>query len=774
MVAIVINKRFSFKYYLALLPFIFALIFLGYLRPKFDVILQVNKTIGDGTLSAYTAGNPNISQYFSGSIEYNENRKNIGILNCLYDIDGLTIELSGISQTEIESAEVRVFGVPIGRYSALELMANGHISEGINIVSEGTSLLFSFDDPSRTNTLTFEGIKFLPWFFWCIYFFFVFTATFFVSIIYKYIHDKYQFNNQWLVDISFTILTLLAGSYFNGSLAYLTYEYFFLNFILLFCISLIIGAVTWRLLGFIAGTFICLVFYIANYFVILYRIRPIMPSDLSAIETAKQVIDGYTLVPPPQMLIAIVCWAVFLVFYIHFCRNHTRCNNTSSISKIVLKRMFTGLSSILVLFIAVHNPIYSSLGTFKWDYRLLAEFNYQGMLLTFVQNYLSSRVKEPDSYSAESVNRYLKNMQAEDDDIFHGEQPQRIIMIMDEAFSDLRVSGLDSSIDVLPFIDSLEENTISGELYVSVLGGGTCNTEFEAITGNSMAFLPYGTYPYNEYINRNLFSIAQFLKNQSYSTNAFHPQSATNWSRSKVYPLLSIDKFYSISDYVDTSEICEKVSDLSNFEFVEKTIGDNSNSKDFTLNVTIQNHSGYGSWEGLDEAQGVDNIPTGDLQIYLSLIKQSDNAVKQIINHYKNSKIPTMIVFFGDHQPALSSDSATYVYGNNSNPLNQYKTKFFIWTNYETPSKKNVKISANYLPWLILKQGNFEMPPYIKMLGKVHEKYPVLCAQGVIDSDGNQYSSVNDILDDPLIREYQYVQYANMFDQIDDAWFHVN
>ena len=133
-----------------------------------------------------------------------------------------------------------------------------------------------------------------------------------------------------------------------------------------------------------------------------------------------------------------------------------------------------------------------------------------------------------------------------------------------------------------------------------------------------------------------------------------------------------------------------------------------------------------------------------------------------------------MIIFFGDHQPALDSESASFVYSRNTSALNEYKTKFFIWTNYETLSEEDMEISANYLPWLILKQGNFEMPPYIKMLGKVHEKFPVLCAQGVIDSDGNQYSSVNDILDDPLIREYQYVQYANMFDQIDDAWFRVN
>ena len=78
------------------------------------------------------------------------------------------------------------------------------------------------------------------------------------------------------------------------------------------------------------------------------------------------------------------------------------------------------------------------------------------------------------------------------------------------------------------------------------------------------------------------------------------------------------------------------------------------------------------------------------------------------------------------------------------------------------------------MPWLIMKLGNFDMPHYVKMLGKIHDKYPVITAQGVIDSDENQYSSVEDVLDDPLIKEYQYIQYANMFDNISDDWFREN
>ena len=69
-----------------------------------------------------------------------------------------------------------------------------------------------------------------------------------------------------------------------------------------------------------------------------------------------------------------------------------------------------------------------------------------------------------------------------------------MIVIMDEAFSDLAVLGeVKSSEDYMPFIHSLQrgaDNTVTGNLNVSVLGGNTANTEFEFLTGHTMAFLP--------------------------------------------------------------------------------------------------------------------------------------------------------------------------------------------------------------------------------------------------------------------------------------------
>lgn len=158
-------------------------------------------------------------------------------------------------------------------------------------------------------------------------------------------------------------------------------------------------------------------------------------------------------------------------------------------------------------------------------------------------------------------------------------------------------------------------------------------------------------------------------------------------------------------------------------------------------------------------------------RVYLSLIKASDDAVRELVEAYRDSEEPTMIVYFGDHQPYLSGDGQEEIYTDVSNILDYFRTKFFIWTNYETQPVGNLGISANYLPWLILERANIPLPPYAQLLKELYEEYPILTSQGVISAEGVMYDNVAECYDDPLIRKYQYVQYANLFDELDEAWF---
>ena len=217
------------------------------------------------------------------------------------------------------------------------------------------------------------------------------------------------------------------------------------------------------------------------------------------------------------------------------------------------------------------------------------------------------------------------------------------------------------------------------------------------------------------------------------------------------------------------------MADLTDYRYIE-SVDESLTGPRFLFNVTIQNHADYDHFIDVEEDETVKafgaELPEG-ARVYLSLIKASDEAVRQLVEHYRDSDEPTMIIFFGDHQPGLKSYVMESIYTDVHFNLDFYKTKFFIWTNYETETEHDADISANFLPWLILERGNFPLPPYVQMLKEVHEKYPIISSQGVADADGIVYDSVAALMDDPLIQKYQNVQYANLFDKLDDAWFEI-
>ena len=73
----------------------------------------------------------------------------------------------------------------------------------------------------------------------------------------------------------------------------------------------------------------------------------------------------------------------------------------------------------------------------------------------------------------------------------------------------------------------------------------TANIEFEALTGFSNAFLPYGSIPYQQYVRRPLPSLATFLRDEGYVTKALHPFGPWFWNREAVYKAFGFDRFLS-------------------------------------------------------------------------------------------------------------------------------------------------------------------------------------------------------------------------------------
>ena len=761
------------------LPLVFVLLFFGYFPLQYEIVLHTDNIVGEGICQTCICPNVAFSPFYKIGFYMGSELKKATIRSYHYDVRAIELITSDVSEFEIKSIDSYVHGIHLTHFDAPDIFPDGEVfeSETVNLSSRDGVIHVDVADPDIGASISFEK-DFIPFWFWAAYFAVMLLLAALLSFLLSYLLGRYPVLRLPLLSAACIAITLLAGCFFCGSLPYVTYVNFLLNWLFLSSLSMLLNAITLPFLGTVLTMAFTTFWYIANYFVILFRSKPIMPADLKAIGTAKEVMGGYSFWPSWQMVLGVAVVLLYAVLLVLVWKKD-RPAEKQAVKKQLLRRSVSLVAAILLIVVGVNTSTFKNLNSFAWDMVLLKSFHEEGMVTTYLKSVFNSVVKEPEGYSRELVDGYLREYQQTKSEP-EGIQPTNIIMVMNEAFSDLRTVGMNPAIDVMPFIDSLDENTVEGSLYVGVFGGGTCNTEFEALTGNTLAFLGPGAYPYTENVTKPLFSLASYFSELGYKAEAFHANQPQNWNRNMVYPNLGFEAFNSINDYCDFGEVTylhNLPADSSDYRYIEAVDEQYREQPRFLFNVTMQNHAGYERWLDLDKAESVAENGADlyvDTQIYLSLIKASDDEVRQLVEYYQESDEPTMIVFFGDHQPSLPAVAMDEVYVNLTSYLDNFKSKFFVWTNYKSPKMHNMGLSANYLPWLILDQGNFSLPPYMQMLKELYAHYPVITSQGIIDINGNGYTGVAEVMDDPLIRKYQYIQYANLFDEIDPAWFTVN
>lgn len=505
----------------------------------------------------------------------------------------------------------------------------------------------------------------------------------------------------------------------------------------------------------------CFLASVANYYVFLFRGRPVLPWDLEAMGTAASVMGGYSYEPTWQMgaaflLLALFCLAVFRVRYKGGTRRSIR---SAALSLLVI----AGLTVLYAL------AVYPRLTDSLWDSGPIYE--QEGVVAGFLSHCKYATYHKPARYSAKGCRDILDEVVIEEPDEA-GVTAQNIIVVMNESFADLRVIGdFMPDGDYMPYVDSIAdgENALRGNLHVSVFGGMTANTEFEALTGASGAYIP--AVPYQTIVSRRIRSLADVLKEQGFYAEAFHPFYAANWNRDRVYPFLGFDRFLSVEgmDVADEDILRWCVSDYSDYQQIIRSYEENPADRFFLFNVTMQNHGGYADeFEGFEST--VDLSDYGDFkeaEVYLTLVQESDRQLKRLIRYFSKVEEPTLICFFGDHQPYLGDEFLELLYGKSLDDLTmeekrrQYITPIVLWSNYGLKEASLEQISPNYLSALILKEANLSMPAYESFLWQLYQEYPVISGTGILDKGGRHYKSPKEAGSELLTR-YGWLQYDRL------------
>lgn len=340
--------------------------------------------------------------------------------------------------------------------------------------------------------------------------------------------------------------------------------------------------------------------------------------------------------------------------------------------------------------------------------------------------------------------------------------------------STLRVVGdFNTDEPFMEFYDSLETNSIKGNLYMPVFGSMTSNSEFEFLTGNSIAFTPSVSVPYQIYMRNPSYGLASILKEQGYRTVAMHPNEKTNWNRDEAYRNMLFDEFYGIEYFQDSPTIRGYVSDLGNYQkIIDLTEEKEEGQPLFIFDVTMQNHGGYETdYEATVHLTDYEDMPMTEQ--YLSLIRESDQALQYLIEYYENVDEPTMIILFGDHQPSVEDTFYEALYGCSleeaagEDYLRRYITPFLVWTNYDTESMLEENLSAMFLSCTILERANLEITDFISFLCFLYRQCPVVHILGYYTSDmvWESWSHWEEKKEYPLFHWFDMLQYHNMFER---------
>ena len=474
---------------------------------------------------------------------------------------------------------------------------------------------------------------------------------------------------------------------------------------------------------------------------------------------------------------------ILLVFFSSFC--------ISGFSKRTLKRRIPVRLVYSIFLIPAFTVTIFGLRRIKIEtyHNLGAVIN--GFLTNFSAQIIDElRDKTPEKYSSDTISalesKYLSNTNGslentETNVVGTSNRRPNIIVVMDESFADLRVFGknFNTKEDVTPFYDGLSENVIKGYALSSVFGGGTANSEYEFLTGNTMAFLSEGATVYQLYLNDYSFSMADHLKKCGYRCIATHPFNRKGWSRTKAWPYLGFESMTFMEEYPQENLVRDLISDQEAFEYIanlcEKDEGDQSL---FIFSVTMQNHGGY-NYTGNGRTPAVDlsgyDQDYSDAEQYLGLIHETDTALEWLIDYFEESDEDTVLCFFGDHLPNLNQDFYREIHGGFFETLAEQELQqtvpFFVWANYDIEEKEVPLTSLNYLSNYVYEAAGIEMPAYNRFLKDTESILPAINAKGYYSVSCNDILPFDEVSEKAseeekeALNRCEILEYNSLFDE---------
>ena len=609
-----------------------------------------------------------------------------------------------------------------------------------------------------------------------------------IDNLYKLLSGKkrlFVFLGIWSLFLNYILESSLRKSFISGFTHIFGQPLVFLfNAFVIFASFSIILFTRRRLFCFLIESAVWIAIASINTNLLARRNTPFNGSDFRVVMSAFEIIGAYLSVFEIILMVVIVLAVIAFIVWVYIKgKKSPRNMYFSGISFAVIMSLTIGAFMVFTRY--AETTHFSNLPT---------AYDRYGFAYSFLGSAIDHGIKKPEGYDDELVKEVLKqlddreNLDEENETLIEvpvpeiqipEEQPEEIVLpkgipastdkpnvifIQLESFYDPeKIAGLTFSKDPMPIFRRLLEENMSGKFTVPSIGAGTCNTEFEVITGMDIDHFGIAEYPYLSVLQRNTCeSIAYNFKEYGYAAHVLHNHTGTFYDRHIVFPNLGFDTFVSIENmgpvtrnetgWAKDSMLAKEIMDI-----MAHTPG----QADLVYTISVQAHGKYPETpEAFEKRYNEENpahiIITGNedseqkpgVDYWVNQIYDVDLFIGDLIRELSAYEEPTILIMYGDHLPSFEVEQWTLEDGN------YYQTDYVIWNNFGLEDKGDKDLYTFQIASYVMEMIGIDTG-YMNML---HRE---MAAAGKVFSDLSDYSNEMQILQYDVLYGKKYAYGGN-------------
>ena len=478
----------------------------------------------------------------------------------------------------------------------------------------------------------------------------------------------------------------------------------------------------------------------ANAYKMFFRDDPVIAADLLLLGEAGNMAGKYQLFLFGKLAAALGCALVSALLLALLARGRP------------LGRFRAGIAGTALACAAALSPLYASDQVYqdnaneehinKWS--VTQQYVSRGLLYPFLHSVKDAFPRPPEGYDQREAEGWLAQYE---DAAIPEDKKVNLVGIMLEAFTDFsQFEEIQFSQDVYAIWHALEAEGYSGALLSNIFAGGTVNTERAFLTG-----VADGNYDYRG----DAPSYVRYLKGQGYRATGSHPSYNWFYNRQNVNAYLGFDSYRFTEDYFGPVYGADPVLNDDGFlPDLTRTVLEQleQDAPLFSFSVTYQGHGPYGDrecWWGEPEDfftnPGLDDASRYILSNYLGSVMATQRHLADMVDAFRASDEPIVLVVFGDHKPWLGNGNSVYHalgvtldQDSREGFYNYWSTPYLIWANEAAKAAvgrdiagEGPDISPCFLMNVLFEQLGWTGDAYMQAADQCRAQLPVIHSHGV-------------------------------------------